>query len=427
MRRFPATSYGRILDDYLLIRWNGGAEDELGYLSAMTRGVLRYAPDGALRRSRMRAMAEEWQRYLGLTGEETSVPSPREPALKDVVSERLRSRTAPRALLHEGYSVDPDREGAPGVVELARARDAAEGPFLATEPAVWSGWAAKDRFRIRCREIFGEPAVAPGVELAPSGVDVVERATRAVLREYSGTAIVKAPGVCGAGNIVVTHGSDLYDRLAHAAWSWEETAVCIEAWLDWEATYGVSFFLPETGPVQPLAVARQQVDERLGRFIGSTSELELSEAELARTLELLFPLFEAMRADGVRGVAAVDCIVAGPNAWGTAGLPLPGGRRLCLIECNPRMTRHTRVGLVVERVARQWGVAAEDISWQLSDSEPPRGRSAAALARRTESSCAETGLPVTAGGDPRRPHFLVALDKAERVTTLSLQLSPATT
>ena len=65
-----------------------------------------------------------------------------------------------------------------------------------------------------------------------------------------------------------------------------------------------------------------------------------------------------MATDGVLGVAAIDVIVGDGRGWGESGIPLPSGGRICVIECNPRLNRHNRVGMLVERLSRIWGSSA---------------------------------------------------------------------
>lgn len=419
-------SYSGLLDEYHLIRWNGGAEDELGLLSGLSHAVLRNAPTDPSRRERFERRRVHWENLFRVAPHERSAcPVPQDALLSAVCNLRERPGAA-RTLLHEGYSVDPMSEGAPELEELRRKILRGGPALLCNSPSAWFCWADKGNFRRTCAQVLGPLAIPPGRDLPMHTVSATVDALRDFRRRTPGTVVVKAPGIGGQGNAVLHADATARDVQAILRqWTSGRAGgpAVVESWLRWDATYSLSFFLPASGHVSFLALAQQAVDER-ARFIGSSSRHELGPEELAAIRQYVVPVFKAMQATGVRGIAAVDVVVGDAAGWGDVGLPLPGGRRLCLIECNPRVNRHNRVGLVVERVARLWGLSPDVVEWRLTDHHPSPGTRAADLAtdldKRLQASGSSQVGPRPATGSAQH---LVFLDKSDRVSVLRLEVT----
>lgn len=370
--------YGTFFDDITILTSDAECESETGCAAYPSRALLSPWPADAVRRSRF----ERRLRELGRDGE-TSV-------FRDAPGELLAHSewlASADLVLHEGYRFDPATEGA---VEMEKLRADLGDQLWATPPDVWLAWANKGPFRRRCRALLGARSVPPGIETsATDAADVVD-ALRRFDADPDGRTIVKLPGGGGVGNLVLTptKPESWPDRIQEL---WTErvpgpspTDVVIEHWLPWETSYSVSFLLvPGRTPV-PLAACEQIVDTALGEWVGSRSHGSMDDADVSAMNDRLAPVFADMASDGVVGVAALDVVVGSATAWPDVGFTLPSGRRLCVIECNPRFNQHNRIGLIVERLSRRWGTPAADLSWQIRNVDPPAGSSLEALLEALE-------------------------------------------
>jgi hypothetical protein len=201
--------------------------------------------------------------------------------------------------------------------------------------------------------------------------------------------------------------------------------VVIETWLPWEKTYSVSFFLEPGGATTLMAVCEQIVEPAKGAWIGSTTDRPPNEADTTAALGYLQRVIDAMVADGFVGVLALDVIVGPGSGWGRHGLALPSGQRLCVIECNPRWNQHNRTGMVVERLARLWGLDARDLSWSLMNIEPPAGTTLPDLLATLEDDQPGIDAPPSSGR-PARQVFAHRSDVAMELTvSLADQSAPS--
>jgi hypothetical protein len=359
--------YGRILDEFAVVASDHSCENELGCAAYATRSLLAPQPDDPLRRERLD------RRLHSLGGAESST-------FRDGPGELLAaswfSSVGSAVRLHEGYMVDPAAEAS---AEIEKLRIDLGDRFWATAPEIWSAWGTKGRFRRRCRGLLGERSTPPGRELTAEHVDEVVDALTGFEGLPAGRTIVKLPGSGGMGNVVL-------DADARETWPdridelWAENRhvpkpadVVIEAWLPWEQSFSASFLLEPGGATTLMAVCEQIVEPTRGSWVGSRTDRPLSDADTTAMLALLQRVIDAMAADGFVGVAALDVIVGRGDGWAGDGLDLPSGRRLCVIECNPRWNQHNRIGLVVERLARRWGLNSRELSWSLKNIDLPVG------------------------------------------------------
>ena len=232
---------------------------------------------------------------------------------------------------------------------------------------------------------------------------------------------MKLPGGGGMGNVVLTpDATESWRRSIEELWDENRDLptpvdVVIETWLPWESTYSVSFFLERGGATIVLAVCEQIVEPTSGAWVGSRTDRPLSEADTTALLGHLQPVVDAMAADGYVGVMALDVIVGPGSGWAAHGLALPSGRRLGVIECNPRWNQHNRIGMVVERLARQWGMDPLDLSWSARDIDPPVGTTLPALLASLEDD--RPGIADAPTSDrPARMVFAHRLEKAMELT-----------
>jgi hypothetical protein len=123
-----------------------------------------------------------------------------------------------------------------------------------------------------------------------------------------------------------------------------------------------------------------------------------------------------MDGDGYVGVAAIDVIIGSADAWGGIGLALPSGRQMIVIECNPRFNYHNKIGLVVERFARVWGLPTHDLRWTAVNVEACEHRTVEALLASRPRD-AEIAVPPPPDRDrPTRRLFAHRTEKAVELT-----------
>lgn len=384
--------YQWLLDEVAVIAADHDQESELGAAAFATHAVLATLPTDARQAVRL----ARWTRAFG--GVQPSMFR-RTHADDYGVGAFGRDR-----ILHEGYRVDPQGEGA---TEIEQLRACWGIRLLATSPQVWASWGSKGSFRRHARTVLGECAVPSGIETTVDltsewqcFVDTVGGAPQRRVVKFSGTG--------GAGNLVLDPGHRL-SATAEAVQVPEVAGpvdVVVENWMDWKVSLSVSFLLLPWADPLLLDVAEQFIDTRYAKFVGSTNRRCLSPADNAEVCARIRQLADAMVEDGVVGVSAVDVIVG--EGWGDLGLALPSGLRMCLIECNPRFNRHNRVGLLVERLGRAWGLASEQLTWTLRDI-PYHGEA--------EGESATLRLRRPTPGEP------VTLELADRDRTMVLTVS----
>ena len=410
--RAASEQYGRIIDDFAVITCDYPAEHDMGCAAFATRALLARRPDDAYRNDRI-------DRWLALLDdrEPHSAFRPRQGLLGEGVR-RLASTSS--LLIHEGYLHEPVDECA---AEIEVLRTEMGERFWAVSPDLWSAWGSKALFRPRCREILGEGSVPPGIESVASDVGDVVALLKQFQAETSGPAVVKLPGSGGFANATIEPGQDDAEDVIRSLWTehvhhTRPVDVVIESWLPWGSTHSLSFLLsPDQRPVV-LATCDQVVDSD-GVFVGSRSELSLSADDAASALDHVWRLVEAMDRDGYVGVAAIDVIIGPADAWGGLGLALPSGQRMIVIECNPRFNYHNKIGLVVERFARVWGIPSHDLRWAGVNVEAGElGTVEALLASRPRD--AEIAVPPPPARD--RPSRRLFAHRSEKAVELTVSL-----
>jgi hypothetical protein len=405
--------YRSILERFAIVASAHSSENELGAASFATHALLAPLPSDVYRRARV-------ERSLLTFGGKPSSSAFRSDRTSLLAYEAWLTAAA-SLVLHEGFMVDPYLEAG---YELERLRDVLGDRLWMAAPEVWTSWGNKSRFRQRCRGILGELSMPPGVEITALAASDIVAANRALEPGDSDVRIVKLPGIGGQGNLVLgpaTHESwshqieDLWRRKASGP-----VDVVIEHWLPWEASYSVSFLVPPDGIPRPLAVCEQIVDGRLGKFMGSRNDIDLSDGDIDAMLAWLQVLFVAMGRDGFTGVAAIDVIVGSGKSWNGYGHRLPSGKAVSAIECNPRFNRHNRVGLFIERLAGKWKLDSSDLSWTLRDVYPGDGVRLPTLIGQLQES-------ETSGTHPRRRILdsppqarLLLADRLDRVMELNV-------
>jgi hypothetical protein len=340
----------------------------------------------------------------------------------ELLSASWFSSAGSAVLLHEGYMVDPAAEAS---AEIEKLRVELGNRFWATSPEVWNAWGSKGRFRRRCRELLGERSTPPGIELTAEHVDEVVGALTAYQAGPNGRTIVKLPGGGGMGNVVLS--SDVRETWTDRVGSlWAENGhldqpvdVVVETWLPWEQTYSVSFLLEPGGATTVIAVSEQVVEPTRGSWVGSRTDRPLSDDDTATMLAQLQRIVDAMVADGCVGIVALDVIVGRGVGWAGHGIHLPSGRRLCVIECNPRGNQHNRIGLVVERLARSWGVDSGELSWSLRNIDLPVDTTLPDLLATLE----DDRLGIAVAPIPDRPARMVFAHRLEKAMELTVFLA----
>ena len=400
--RAASEQYGRIIDDFAVITSDYPAEHDFGCAAFATRALLARRPDGAYRNHRI-------DRWLALLDdrEPHSAFRPRKGLLGQDVR---RFGSTSFLLMHEGYLHDPVDECA-AEIEVLRAELGQR--FWAVSPDLWSAWGSKAQFRPRCQEILGDGSVPPGIEGVASDVGDVIALLKQFQAETSGLAVVKLPGSGGFANVIVEPGQVDAEAIIESLWAdhvphIRPVDVVIESWLPWDSTHSLSFLLSRDQPPVLLATCDQVVDAD-GVFVGSRSELSLGAHDTESVLDRVRRLVDAMASDEYVGVAAIDVIIGSPDAWGGIGLALPSGQRMIVIECNPRFNYHNKIGLVVERFARVWGIPSHDLRWAQRERRGRRashGRGTAGVtpARRRDRRTSAAGSGSTVSPAVRAPH-----------------------
>jgi hypothetical protein len=163
-----------------------------------------------------------------------------------------------------------------------------------------------------------------------------------------------------------------------------------------------------------MAVCEQMVEPTRGAWVGSRTDRPLSEADTAALLGYLQRVIDAMLADGYVGVVALDVIVGPGIGWAGHGLALPSGLRVGVVECNPRWNQHNRTGLVVERLARRWGMDSRELPWSMRNVDRPAGTTLPALLASLEDGPGIAAAP--SRDQPARMVFAHRLEKAMALT-----------
>ena len=407
--RSASEVYGRIIDDFAVITADYPAEHDMGCATFATRALLARRPDDAYRNDRI-------DRWLALLDdrEPRSAFRPRK-GLLGLAVDRFSSTSS--LLLHEGYLHEPLDECAAEIDEL---REQLGERFWAVSPELWSAWGSKALFRPRCRQILGDGSVPPGVEGVVSDAGDVIALLKHFRAERSGTAVVKLPGSGGFANAILEPDQEGAEAVIQSLWTEHvhhnrPVDVVIESWLPWDTTHSLSFMLSPDRPPPVLATSDQVVDAD-GVFIGSRSDLSLSADDTDTVMAHVRRLIEAMDGDGYVGVAAIDVIIGSGEAWEGNGLALPSGHRMIVIECNPRFNYHNRIGLVVERFARVWGIPSHDLRWTSVNIEAGAHRTVEALLASRPHE-AEIGVPPPPDRDqPSRRLFAHRTEKAVELT-----------
>jgi hypothetical protein len=350
-----ASPYAWLVDNVAVIGSFHAEENELGAAAFATNAILSPLPVNGAKAFRLLKRTHQ----LGPTS--TSIFRRRPEDIDQIC------RFQKPVVLHEGYRVSPSLEYGDQIEALRSVL----GPRLrASPPDVWLRWGSKPSFRRICAELLGENTVPPGAvfETGVEDADLAAFARSLGARQFP--RIVKLPGSGGSGNTVIPADQTFDPRLLRTALvsrtnSSDAISIVVEDWVPWRVSLSVSYLIdPILGNVF-LAACEQIVDRKKAKFIGSKSSSGLSAEDTRHVVGLVSSLTSAIAADGYVGVVAFDLIV---GDWqGTVGHRLPSGERACVIECNPRMNRHNRIGLLVERIARTWSVRADRLEWKLKD------------------------------------------------------------
>jgi hypothetical protein len=411
--------YRSILDNFAIVASAHSSENELGAASFATNSLLAPLPADAYRRTRV-------ERSLHTFGGQ-----PRSSAFRTERTSLAKYAawlsTAACLVLHEGFMVEPYVEAS---TQLELLRNVLGDRLWVATPEVWRAWGSKAEFRQRCRNTLGERSVPPGIEFTALVASDIVAANKALGPGDSDIRIVKLPGIGGQGNLVLNSAT-------HKSWGqqieelWQRRAsgpldIVIEHWLPWEASYSVSYLVPPDAAPRPIAVCEQTIDRKLGRFVGSRNDIDLSDGDIDAMLAWLQPLFEAMGRDGFTGVAAIDVIVDSGKNWNGYGYRLPSGKTVSAIECNPRFNRHNRVGLFVERLARKWKLDSSDLSWTLRDVYPADAVHLRTLINQLQASDA-AGRPQRRRTPEAPPQArLLFADRLDRVMELNVAVRSRT-
>ena len=405
--------YASILDDFAVIAAAHPSENEIGAAAFATNALLAPHPSDPFRDERI-----DRRLRCFATGAETSMSTFR--------SDRQAARPPPgwsttssTNLLHEGYLVEPAAEGSP---EIEKLRVELGARFWASSPDVWDSWGRKTLFRDRCRDILGDHSMPAGVELSVSEVDEVVAAVHRFSTAEAGTIIVKLPGTGGDHNRALSADDhNAWPEHVRRLWadrhpdSKDSIDVVIETWLPWTTTYSVSFMIAPDSEPKFLAACEQMLHPTSAAFVGSRSRGPLDADDRQAMITSLLPLVGAMRAEGYAGVAAIDVVIGPGTTWEGRGLVLPSEQRLCVIECNPRVNQHNRIGLIVARLARQWGVGESQLAWTATYRSPPTGERIAVLFPASEPP-AESSTSPPDGATPARLLFAHRFDAAVELT-----------
>lgn len=413
--RAASEQYGRILDDFAVITSDYPTEHDMGCSAFATRALLARRPDDAYRNDRI----DRWLAVLD-DREPHSAFRPRQ-GLLGQHARRFASTSS--LLIHEGYLHEPLDECA---AEIEVLRQEMGQRFWAVSPDLWSAWGSKALFRPRCQDILGAGSIPPGIESVASDADDVIALLKHFRAETPGPVVVKLPGSGGFANAVIEPGSEDAEAVIRSLWAEHvhharQVDVVIESWLPWDSTHSLSFLLSHDQPPVVLATCDQVVDAD-GVFVGSRSEMSLGAHDTASVLAHVRRLVEAMDGDGYVGVAAIDVIIGSPDARGGIGLPLPSGQRMIVIECNPRFNYHNKIGLVVERFARVWGIPSHELRWACVNIEAGELRTVEALlASRPQD--AEIAVPPPPDRD--RPSRRLFAHRSEKAVELTVSLRPS--
>ena len=409
----PASEqYGRIIDDFAVITSDYPAEHDMGCAAFATRALLARRPVAAFRNDRI----DCWLALLD-DMEPHSAFRPRQGLLGQGVR---RFSSTPSLLMHEGYLHEPLDECAAEIEEL---REELGERFWAVSPALWAAWGSKALFRPRCKGILGEGSVPPGVEGVVTDVGEVIALLKQFQAERSGTAVVKLPGSGGFANAILEPDQEDAEAVVQSLWAehvhhTRPVDVVIESWLPWDSTHSVSFLVSHDQPPAVLATCDQVVDAD-GVFVGSRSDLSLSAVDTDVVLAHVRRLVDAIDSDGYVGVAAIDVIIGSADSWGGIGLALPSGRQMIVIECNPRFNYHNKIGLVVERFARVWGIPSHDLRWTSVNIEAGEHRTVEALLTSRPRD-AEIAVPPPPERD--RPSCRLFAHRTEKAVELTVAL-----
>ncbi len=408
----PSELYGKIIDDFSVIACDHDAEHDFACAAFASRTLLARRPDDPFRTDRL-------DRWLSLLGgrEPTSTFRPR---LGVLGPEIRRYSSAPHPLVHEGYLHEPLDECA---AEIEQVRAELGERFWAVSPELWAAWGSKTQFRPRCREILGDDSVPPGIEGVVADVGEVIALLKRFDAEWSGPAVVKLPGSGGFANARLEPGRDGAEMAIQSLWAEHvhhsrPVDVVIECWLPWDSTHSVSFMMGPHEAPELLATCEQVVDAD-GIFLGSRSDMSLDDDDSAVALSHVARLARAMSSDGYAGVAAIDLIIGPAAAWDGKGLALPSGQRMIVIECNPRFNYHNRIGLVVERFSRVWGIPSDLLQWTSLNIEAGAHRTVQAL---LASRPRDAEIAVPPPPDRERPSRRLFAHRTEKAVELTVAL-----
>ena len=95
---------------------------------------------------------------------------------------------------------------------------------------------------------------------------------------------------------------------------------------------------------------------------------------------------------------------------------------MSVIECNPRFNYHNKIGLVVERFARVWGIPSRDLRWTSVNVEASELRTVEALLASRPRD-AEIAVPPPPERD--RPSRRLFAHRTEKAVELTVSLLPS--
>lgn len=362
-----ASLYRRLLTQTLLVRsQTPSGERGHSFVYAAAHAVVRDRVDDEEIYREVCAFRDHMRANLSLRGPASIIPENGSPAVVTGAVERLWSTGVFTTILFEGYIADSRREHAAAHETLDATLAARGATVLRPDPDTADRWNSKPRFTEFMRSLYGEHATPPGTaieppspsELVPAVIDAVRR-----FAAFSGTSIVKVPGLGGLGNLIIDANDPDAERrvtefLSRSSRAWP---VLVESWYPWRQTLGCTFFSAEDGSVVPLEICAQSVAKATGGFLGGTSITGLSAVDRAELQRLIAPFAARVTVEGMRGFFGVDVILSDPRPeLDECRLP-ECGYAVRFIESNMRVNGQNQDRLFAAQVADCHGLDMDDI------------------------------------------------------------------
>lgn len=266
------------------------------------------------------------------------------------------------AAVFEGYSVDSKAEGA-DVIEALRLEVGTELSLIASLfPEMVDKWNGKRHLRQRARFCLGEGSVAFGREYdGPPSLNEMQAFIIQARERGVREVIFKTPGTSGQGSLILpVTGKNDNELLGFVLRHREAPWWVAEGWKPWIASFGVSFFIPDSETCIPLTICRQILSG--ATFLGCHTLFEMDTHDREFIFQKAETLVREMQIDGIRGFVALDIIICNSNSKKEEGLVLPiSGKSLVFVEANCRVTWSHQKRLFASHVARREGVESHQV------------------------------------------------------------------